>query len=267
MTAATPVGALQKLHIVGLASANQKNYESAVHTLLQMRTKWPTLSPIPGWHDGTFFVSATPAAAPIIKRRPIRHGFLAAHWRHRTVCDYCRTNQRGVQRQIRLVSQTLPDGITSAVAEEGDKFTITLTGAANVPPAAHSIVFGTYGTFGGRQQIARVSLPLEVNDPLSLNIGPAVQVKPGTAQKLKIQLMRRGSDRQPVTVSFQGLPAGVTIPDATIAADQDSIEVDVTAAATTAAGNYDGLQVNATSQYAGQPTTAGAKLTITVPAP
>jgi hypothetical protein len=106
-----------------------------------------------------------------------------------------------------------------------------------------------------------------VNDPLSLTTDPAIQIKPGTAQKLKVQLIRRGTERQPVTVSFQGLPAGVTIADAAIAADQDSIDVDVMAAGETAAGNYDGLQVTATSQYAGQPTTATTKLTITVPAP
>jgi hypothetical protein len=69
---------------------------------------------------------------------------------------------------------------------------------------------------------------------------------------VKVTLARRGDDKQPVDVKFKALPAGVTAPEkTTLAADQNEIEIELTAAADAAVAKFDQLVAVVTSKYAG----------------
>jgi hypothetical protein len=106
------------------------------------------------------------------------------------------------------------------------------------------------GTSGRSVQSGDVRL--NVVTPLALALAPAGPLAPGGTQKVKLTLTRRGDDRQPVDVVFKALPPGVTAPEkTTLAADQNEVEVELTAAADAPAMNFAGLVAAAASKYAG----------------
>jgi hypothetical protein len=68
---------------------------------------------------------------------------------------------------------------------------------------------------------------------------------------------RKGDYKGPVDLEVKNLPANVTAPKVTIAADKTTAEVELTAAANTAVGDKPDVQVVATATGAGnQQTTA-----------
>jgi hypothetical protein len=71
-------------------------------------------------------------------------------------------------------------------------------------------------------------------------------------QKVKFTLTRKGDDKQPVDIKFKALPAGVTAPEkTTLTAEQNEIEIDITAAADAAPVKFETLVAVATTKYAG----------------
>ena len=93
---------------------------------------------------------------------------------------------------------------------------------------------------------------LNVITPLAVAVAPAGPIVQGQKQKVKLTLTRRGDDKQPVDLKFKALPAGVTAPEkTTLAADQNEIEVELSAAADAAVVKFEQLAVTATSKYAG----------------
>src|SRR4030095_4665396 len=93
---------------------------------------------------------------------------------------------------------------------------------------------------------------LNVITPLSIAAAPAGPLVQGQKQQVKLTLPRRGDDKQPVDVKFKSLPAGVTAPEkTTLAADQNEVEIELTAAADAAAAKFDQLIAVAASKYAG----------------
>jgi hypothetical protein len=87
--------------------------------------------------------------------------------------------------------------------------------------------------------------------PLSVTVAPAGPLVVGKTQKVKITLARRGDDKQPVNVKFKKLPAGVSLQQVTLNADQSEMEVELAAAADAAQGNFAELAVTATTKYGG----------------
>jgi hypothetical protein len=66
--------------------------------------------------------------------------------------------------------------------------------------------------------------------------GVPLKLKQGDKAKLKVTAVRKGY-QGPITVELKNLPANVTAPKATIAQDQTSVEIEVTAADAAAEGD------------------------------
>jgi hypothetical protein len=93
---------------------------------------------------------------------------------------------------------------------------------------------------------------LNVVAPLAVVVAPAGPLVQGQKQKVKLTLTRRGDDKQPVDLKFKALPAGVTSPEkTTLAADQTEVEIELSAAADAQPVKFDQLVVVATGKYAG----------------
>jgi hypothetical protein len=87
----------------------------------------------------------------------------------------------------------------------------------------------------GEVTTAALPLDLVVGPPFALKVEPAtVALQPGDKAKIKVVATRRGGYKGPITLDARKLPANVTGAKATIAADQTTAELEITAAANAA---------------------------------
>jgi hypothetical protein len=88
-------------------------------------------------------------------------------------------------------------------------------------------------------EVATAALPLDLvlGPPFELKVEPALlTLKPGDKAKVKVTATRRGGYKGPIAIDARKLPANVTAAKASIAADQNMAELEITAAATAAPG-------------------------------
>jgi hypothetical protein len=118
-------------------------------------------------------------------------------------------------------------------------------------------------TFNAVPVTLTVALPFELKaEPLPLKI-PA-----GTKAKLKVMALRKGTYKGPIALEVRNLPANVVAPKGTIAQDQPSAEIEVTAAANAAAGDKGDVNVLGTATGAGNQQAATPNFVVSVqPAP
>jgi hypothetical protein len=153
----------------------------------------------------------------------------------------------------------LPTGMTAEVKRNGngpaETYDIILKGAKDLPAGRHTLRYFTYAELAGTG-LAVVSndVVVTIADPLNVTVTPAGPIVAGMTQKVKFAVTRRGDDRQPVELKFKALPPGVTAAEkSTLAADQNEIEIELTAAADAAPVMFKELVAQATSTTAGQP--------------
>lgn len=162
------------------------------------------------------------------------------------------TRTAGFADEIQLAPVTLPANVTIAAKPipKGAKevqFPVTVAAAGALGPLQLSFR-GTTKTAGkdyayySSSASANVVLPVDVSgtpSPLMLKVGQKV--------KLTIKILRRGGYKGPVDVEVKNLPANVTAPKVTIAADKTTAEVELTATTKAAAADKPDVQLAATA--------------------
>jgi len=143
----------------------------------------------------------------------------------------------------------VPGGITVAVKniDKGQtEAEITVSGNNQAPLGDFTV--GLTGTLkqGDKTAVQGLALRLKLSPPLSIQLDPAGgKIAKGGELILKAVVQRNPAFSGPVNVSLQNLPAGVTAAAATIAADQTSVELKLTATAEAAAATVANLTVKA----------------------
>src|SRR5205807_7432405 len=114
-----------------------------------------------------------------------------------------------------------------------------LTPAANAAVGAFPIpVVGKAKVMGKDVTVNAVPASLVVALPFELKVEPApVKVDIGDKVKIKVTAVRKGGYAGPISLEVRNLPANVTAPKADIAAGQDAVEIEVTAAAAAVPGD------------------------------
>lgn len=104
------------------------------------------------------------------------------------------------------------------------------------PMGEYAVLFAAKSKLkDGEVTTAALPLDLVLGPPFALKVEPAtVALKPGDKTKIKIIATRRGGYKGPITVDARKLPPNVTGAKATIAADQTTAELEITAAPTAA---------------------------------
>jgi hypothetical protein len=154
------------------------------------------------------------------------------------------TRKAGYQGPITLEVRNLPANVTAdkATIPSGQadvELAIAATPAAALGNKADINVLGT-AVAAGNQQNASPNFTVTVEPPpapFALKVEPAtVKLAPGDKTKLKVVVDRKGFAGE-IAVEARNLPAGVTAPKATIAKDKESVEIELTAAATAQAAD------------------------------
>jgi hypothetical protein len=179
------------------------------------------------------------------------------------------TRKAGYQGPITLEVRSLPANVTAAKATIADGKTdaeieISAASAAAVGSKADVNVLGT-AVSAANQQNASPNFTLSVElppAPFALKVDPTpVKLAPGDKAKVKVTAERKDY-AGPIEVEIRNLPAGVTAPKATIAKDQNMVEIEVTAAATAQAADKADVEVAGT--IAGHAPAVSPKFTVSV---
>jgi hypothetical protein len=254
------VAEIAALRIVGRAIENESIPPATMSTLTQLRLARPAMIYPPGWFDGLILVSGqNPQAGfyTLTQTKP-EVTFLRQIGQTQLTLAMQRTNPAFKDVPLTVLVPKAPPGMTAEVKRNGngpsETYDILLKGAKDLPVGRHTLRYFSYAELAGNGQCF-VSSDVVVNivDPLVVTVAPAGPITAGQNQKVKLTVTRHGEDRQVVELKFKALPKGVTGPEkVTLAADQNEIEIELTAAADAAPVMFKELVAIATSTTAGQ---------------
>jgi hypothetical protein len=252
-------GELAELRIVGRADESGGSFPAFVSTIPQLRAARPFQPYPPAWQEGLILAVGAPTTPSFYALSADRQEVNLARQVGETklTLTFERTDPNFKDVPLTVLPLGLPAGITAEVKRNNpgpkETYDVVLKGPKDMAEGVHSFryfAFSEMGTNGRAVQSGDVRL--NVVTPLALTLAPAGPLAPGATQKVKLAVTRRGDDRQPVDVTFKALPPGVTAPEkTTLAADQNEVEVELTAAADAPAMNFAGLVAAAASKYAG----------------
>ena len=155
----------------------------------------------------------------------------------------------GVVVAITPPANGLPAGVTIAVknVDKGQTEAEIVISANNQAPLGE-FTAGLIGTLkqGDKTVVQGMALRLNLAAPMTIKLDPAAsKIAKGGELVVKAIVERNPAFTGPVTVTLQNLPAGITAPAATIAADQTSVDIKLTAAADAAAVAVNNLTAKA----------------------
>ncbi len=160
---------------------------------------------------------------------------------------------------MKFIAVDLPAGVTieekrPAVGPHED-FELVLKGPKELAPGVYPFRLLAYAEQGGTAQGVRVvDTVLTVGTPLQVQVPAVAAIAPGAKGSLVVNVVRLGKDAAPIQLLLANYPAGVTGPaEATIAADQTSVTLELAVAADAAVAKSESLQITANSMLLGQP--------------
>jgi hypothetical protein len=246
------------LRIVGTAPIDGATFAAPAGTTAILKAGRPYLPYPPAWLDGLIYIAGLPDRPNFYQVAPdkIDVSFPRLVGQTQLVLTMDRTDANFKDVPLTVVPQGLPAGVTAEIKRNGngpkETYDIVLKGPKDLPEGQRLFRLFTYAEMAGRgQAVLTREVALNVITPLSVTVAPAGPLVVGKTQKVKITLARRGDDKQPVNVKFKKLPAGVSLQQVTLNADQSEMEVELAAAADAAQGNFAELAVTATTKYGG----------------
>lgn len=260
---------LAALRIVGQATELPDAPAAVMSTLAQLRLARPAMIYPPGWLDGLILVSGAADKSEFytVSQTKPDVTFLRQIGEAKLTLAMQRTNAAFKEVPLAVMVPNSPAGLTVEVKRNGngpaETYDIILKGAKDIAAGRHTLRYFTYGELTGTG-LANASNDVVVNivDPLAVTVAPAGPIVAGQNQKVKLAVTRRADDRQAVELKFKALPPGVTAPEKiSLAADQNDVEIELTAAADAAPVMFKELVAVATSTAAGQNVTGESAAT------
>lgn len=245
------------LNVVGRAQVEGRELAAVANCTALLRTIRPQMPFPPGWLDGQVAVSGLadkPAFYTLAQDKPeLNFPRLVGQVQLTLTMDRTDANFKDVP--LTVLPAGLPAGITAEIKRNGngpkETYDIILKGPKELPEGRFSLQYFAYAELAGNgRAVSSGEIPVNIVTPLAAVVAPAGPIVVGQKQKVKVTLVRRGDDKQPVDVKFKKLPAGVTGPEkVTFAPDQNEMEIELSAAADAAQGAFAELAVTATTKY------------------
>jgi len=250
---------LAELQIVGRADDTGRGCSATMATTVQLRAARPQTPFPPAWHDGAIFVSALAERNSFytVTADKAEVNFPRLVGETKLTLALKRIDPKFKDTPLVVMPLGLPAGITPEIKRNGngpdETYDITLKGPKDLAEGLHSFRYFTFAEIGPNgRSVQSGDVRLNVITPLAVVAAPAGPLVQGQKQKVKLTLTRRGDDKQPVDLKLKALPAGVTAPEkTTLAADQNEIDIELSAAADAAPVKFEQLVAVATSKYAG----------------
>jgi hypothetical protein len=179
------------------------------------------------------------------------------------------TRDPGFAEEIALTATGLPPNVTAAlkpIPKGQNELKVQLNAAANAPLGQFAITFNGATKHQGKDFSASAPpATLVLAPPFTLAATPApLKLAPGDKAPLKVTASRRAGYQGPITVELRNLPANVTATKATIAMDQNAVDVEISAAANAAAGDKPDVEIVGVATAAGNQQAVSPKFTVSI---
>ncbi len=254
-------GTFTKIRVVGRAKVNDMDVEVVADTFNLMRAKWKHVSYPPAWHDGLIALSTAKPLDPFFDIKVNGPIHFAASVGTANITVTPERKNKDFKAGLTVLVDSLPEPLKATVKLNGkvpsETYQVTLTGPKDLADGDRKLRLLAYTSFKGRTEKIVKEISIEVVTPLTVTLAPAGPIVIGQKQKVKVIVTRpAGSDRQPITLTWTKLPAGITGPTTPVSvnADIDKLEVDfeLTAAADAKPGTFTDLVVQAVTKFQGQ---------------
>jgi hypothetical protein len=175
----------------------------------------------------------------------------------------------GFNEEIALSAIGVPPNVTPAlknIPKEQKEVKIQIASAGNAAMGSFLIGFSGKAKVNQKEFTAATELAeLRLVAPFELKVEPTpLKLAPGDKAKLKITASRKANYKGSINLELRNLPANVTAPKVTIAADQTVTEIEVTAAANAALGDKADVNVLGTAPEAANYAHASPNFTVSV---
>lgn len=248
------------LRIVGQATEQPGTQPAAMSTVAQLRLAKPAMIYPPAWLDGLILVSGKVDKSDFytLSQTKPEVTFLRQIGQSQLTLAMQRTLPTFKDVPLTVLVPKTPAGLAVEVKRNGngpaETYDIILKGAKDIAAGRHTLRYFAYAELAGNGQcVVSNDVVVNVVDPLGVTVVPAGPIVAGQKQKVKLSVARRGDDRHAVELKFKALPPGVTAPEKiSLTADQNDIEIELTAAGDAAPVMFKELVAIATSTAAGQ---------------
>jgi hypothetical protein len=182
------------------------------------------------------------------------------------------TRDPGFAEEIALAATGLPKNVTAAlkaIPKGQNEVKGQLQIAANSAIGQFPITVTGAAKYQGRDfGVSAPAAPLVVAPPFTLAMTPsAVKLAQGAKTRLKVTAARKAGYQGPIGLEIRNLPANVSAGKTTIAANQQSAEIELTAAPNAAVGAKADVQVLGTAVAASNQQNPSPNFNVTVEPP
>jgi hypothetical protein len=141
---------------------------------------------------------------------------------------------KGSDGALAVSGLILPPGVTvpgDPIAEKANEGKVRVLAAVEAPLGTSTLALQAKGKLvGADRTIIAPAVTLSVVRPASVELAASgVELKPGATAEVKGRVVRKGTFNEPVTVRFNGLPAGLKADPATVAAGSSDFVVKIVA--------------------------------------
>ncbi|MFO0943008.1 MAG: hypothetical protein U0930_19900, partial [Pirellulales bacterium] len=218
------VNRLSALRLIGRAK-DLPNLTSLVTNLDIQRLQRPFIPYPQSWSDGRIVLSGKPSSDSLFTLESQSAVKLAKYVPEQPVTLTLKRLHADFKAAATLLTEKLPPSWAASIKPDKDNFATTFTRADASNPSANlpnEVELQLYAEHGGAGLLESVRLPIQWYDPIQVNITLPSRIVAGSTVPAQVSL-QRAIAAQPVSLTWQSLPAGVQAPEKiTIAADQST---------------------------------------------
>ncbi len=257
LPAALKPGAPHIVKVIGTAKVGEQDYRTVAGTLVPLRAALSGLPYPPASLVELVAVGVGPVFPDFFKLSANDGAVLFPQLVASSTIKVKLERTNKFDGAVALAVQGLPPGFAvgeiKPIEKGKSEIDIALTGPAAVAEGDYRLRIRGTATFQGQPKSVVHDAVLRVVKPLQVSVAPAGPLVSGGTQKAKITITRYGDEKQPVQLTLENLPPGVSAPaDLVIAAEATEIEIDLTAAADAAVGEFKDISVIATTTVQGR---------------
>jgi len=231
-------GQTRTIEIAGRANIDGQRVERTARTIAALRTAIPQATFPPGELDGVVALSIGPEipdffalsldGGEILFPRLVGEVYFTVR-----VTD----RDKGFKDPVALSLVGLPEGFSASGGDrpvsrsDNNEYRFLLRGPSTIDRSSgHVRVVGEASFKGQTKEVALQKVPFRVIDPLIITAIPDTALRSGASGQLQLKarrfVPRAGGDQDAITITFESVPSGVTLPkSARIAAGKNETSV------------------------------------------
>lgn len=261
---------LTPIQVVGTARVGETDVRRVASVEGTLRGMWNNTVLVPGELQESVALALAPPAKLKLRTEPAEIVFgkeLSA--RVKVIAERGEGLDAAIQLAVNPAQGGLPANVTAEIKpiDAGqNEVEIAFTGNENAPLGPFTVVLtGTHAKDNVSTTASTPGIGLRLEAPFTLQASlENPKLARGASIPLKVAVQRNPAFTGEVKLTLDKLPAGVTAPETVLAADQNEVEITLSAAADATLGAAEGIVVNAVAAANAKMTASAAVPAMTV---